>query len=85
MVKAIGIFVPIVREVDKMLNQWDVPFVISDRRFRRAVPAAADAGRQAAAATVAWAQQHYATMSRAIAPRCADRRIPCGARTGCPP
>jgi nucleoside-diphosphate-sugar epimerase len=73
MVKAIGIFVPIVREVDEMLYQWDEPFVISDRRFRERFhqqPASAD---EAAAATVAWAQRHYATTSRAISHRRADR------------
>jgi nucleoside-diphosphate-sugar epimerase len=67
MVKAIGIFVPVVREVDEMLYQWDEPFVISDRRFRerfRREPAVPD---EAAAATVAWAEQHYATTNRATA------------------
>jgi len=34
MMKAIGIFVPFMREVEEMLYQWDEPFVISDRRFR---------------------------------------------------
>ena len=33
-VKTIGVFVPLVREVDEMLYQWDEPLVISDRRFR---------------------------------------------------
>jgi nucleoside-diphosphate-sugar epimerase len=67
MVKAIGVFVPLVREVDEMLYQWDEPFVISDRRFRerfRQEPTDVD---EAAAATVAWAQQHYATTKRASA------------------
>ena len=60
MVKAIGVFVPLVREVGEMWYQWDEPFVISDRRFReqfRKGPADVD---EAAVATVAWAQQHYA-------------------------
>jgi len=64
MVKAIGIVVPLVREVDEMLYQWNEPFVISDRRFRerfRQEPTDVD---DAAAATVAWAQQHYATTAR---------------------
>ena len=61
MVKAIGVFVPLVREVGEMLYQWDEPFVINDRRFRerfRLEPADID---EATAATVAWAKQHYAT------------------------
>jgi nucleoside-diphosphate-sugar epimerase len=60
-VKAIGVFIPLVREVGEMLYQWDEPFVISDRRFRerfRQEPADVD---EAAAATLAWAQHHYAT------------------------
>jgi nucleoside-diphosphate-sugar epimerase len=59
--KAIGLFVPLVREVNEMQYQWDEPFVVSDRRFRerfRREPADVE---EAAAATVAWARQHYAT------------------------
>ncbi len=67
MVKAIGIFVPLVREVDEMLYQWDEPFVISDRRFRERFQQEPTAVDEAAAATVAWAQQHYATTNRASA------------------
>jgi nucleoside-diphosphate-sugar epimerase len=58
-VNAMGVFVPLVREVDEMLYQWDEPFVISDRRFRerfRQEPTDVDA---AATATVVWARQHY--------------------------
>jgi nucleoside-diphosphate-sugar epimerase len=60
MVKAIGVFVPLVREVDEMLYQWAEPFVVNDRRFRerfRQQPSGVD---EAAAATVSWARQHYA-------------------------
>ena len=67
-VKAIGVFVPIMREVDEMLYQWDEPFVINDRRFRERFQQAPASPDDAAAATVAWAQQHYATASRAAAP-----------------
>jgi nucleoside-diphosphate-sugar epimerase len=59
--KAIGLFVPLLRELNEMHYQWDEPFVISDRRFRerfRQEPADVE---EAAAATVAWARQHYAT------------------------
>jgi nucleoside-diphosphate-sugar epimerase len=62
-VKAMALFVPLIREVDEMLYQWDEPFVISDRRFRERFgqePADVD---EAAVATVAWARQHYATTS----------------------
>jgi nucleoside-diphosphate-sugar epimerase len=60
MVKAIGVFVPLVREVEEMLYQWAEPFVVSDRRFRerfRQHPSDVD---EAAAATASWARRHYA-------------------------
>jgi hypothetical protein len=60
MVRTLGVFVPLLREVGEMLYQWDEPFVVSDRRFRerfRQEPADVD---EAAAATVAWAERHYA-------------------------
>ncbi len=59
MVKALGIFVPLMREVDEMLYQWEEPFVINDRQFRERFsqePADVD---KAAAATVAWAKERY--------------------------
>jgi len=61
---AAGLFVPLVREMNEMLYQWDEPFVVDDRRFRErfgAQPAAADA---AARETVAWAVQHYGARRR---------------------
>jgi nucleoside-diphosphate-sugar epimerase len=62
--KAAGLFVPLVREMNEMLYQWDEPFVVDDRRFRErfgAQPVAADA---AARETVAWAAQHYGAQRR---------------------
>lgn len=56
---AAGTFSPLVRELNEMRYQWDDPFVVDDRRFRARfglVPADED---EAAAATVAWARQHY--------------------------
>jgi hypothetical protein len=59
-VKVMGAFVPLVREVDEMLYQWEEPFVVSDRQYReRFMQQSADT-EAAAAATVAWAQEHYA-------------------------
>jgi nucleoside-diphosphate-sugar epimerase len=62
--KAVGLFVPLIREMNEMLYQWEEPFVVDDRRFRErfaAQPVPADA---AARETVAWAQRHYATKQR---------------------
>lgn len=59
MLKTMAVFMPLMRELDEMLYQWDEPFVVDDRRFRERfhlVPADVD---QAAAGTVEWAQQHY--------------------------
>jgi len=58
-VKAAALFVPLVREVDEMLYQWDEPFVVDDRRFRERFGVAAADVDEAAAATVAWARAHY--------------------------
>ncbi len=59
-VKGVGVFVPLVGEVDEMLYQWEEPFVVDDRRFRARFgtePAPVD---EAAAETVSWARRHYA-------------------------
>ncbi|MEW6688543.1 MAG: NAD-dependent epimerase, partial [Pseudomonadota bacterium] len=59
MVKALGLAVPLVREVDEMMYQWDGPFVVDDRRFRERFGARPADPAEAAAATVAWAQRVY--------------------------
>ncbi|ABS24266.1 NAD-dependent epimerase/dehydratase family protein [Anaeromyxobacter sp. Fw109-5] len=60
LVRAIALAVPIVRELDEMLYQWEEPFVVDDRRFRarfpELVPVAPDAG---ATETVAWARERF--------------------------
>jgi hypothetical protein len=57
--KTIAVFMPLMRELDEMLYQWDEPFVVDDRRFRERfhlIPAGLD---NAASDTVEWAKQHY--------------------------
>jgi hypothetical protein len=61
LVKAIGVFVPLVWNVGEMLYQWDEPFVVSDRRFRERFGQEPVDVDSAAAATVAWAERHYGT------------------------
>ena len=59
LMKAGALVVPLLRELDEMLYQWEEPFVIDDRRFRarfQQVPADVE---RAAAATVDWALRHY--------------------------
>jgi nucleoside-diphosphate-sugar epimerase len=58
-VKALGLVTPIVREVDEMLHQWDVPFVIDDLPFRERFEMQPTPMDQAARETVAWAKQEY--------------------------
>jgi nucleoside-diphosphate-sugar epimerase len=63
MLSALGVFVPLLRELREMSYQWDEPFVVSDRRFRErfgaeAIVTSLDDGARAA---VEWAKQHYAS------------------------
>ncbi|MCL4545344.1 MAG: hypothetical protein M1118_12230 [Chloroflexi bacterium] len=58
-VTAMGVVVPLMREVNEMLYQWDEPFVVDDRHFReRFGMHPTDAG-EAAQATVNWAKAAY--------------------------
>jgi nucleoside-diphosphate-sugar epimerase len=59
-VKAMGLVVPLMREVGEMLYQWDEPFIIDDRRFRKRFGQAPVDVDAAATATVEWAKRHYA-------------------------
>ena len=59
LIKTLGVFTPLMRELDEMLYQWDEPFVVDDRRFRarfQLLPANVD---QATRETVTWAYQQY--------------------------
>ena len=61
---AAGLFVPLIRELNEMLYQWDEPFVVDDRRFRERFAVQPVPADTAARETVAWAQRHYATKQR---------------------
>ena len=53
--RAMALFMPIMREMDEMMYQWEAPFIVDDSRFRArfdVLPTEADA---AAKATVDWA------------------------------
>jgi nucleoside-diphosphate-sugar epimerase len=62
--KAVGLFAPLVREMNEMLYQWDEPFIVDDRRYRERFSPKTTAADTAARATVVWAQQHYGTPHR---------------------
>jgi hypothetical protein len=50
---------PLMRELDEMLYQWEEPFVVDDRRFRERFQKMPEDVDPAAAVTVEWALQHY--------------------------
>jgi hypothetical protein len=57
--KALGLVVPMIREIDEMMYQWDEPFVIDDQRFRTTFNTEPTEPQRAAADTVTWAKSHY--------------------------
>jgi nucleoside-diphosphate-sugar epimerase len=57
--KATGAVVPLMRELDEMMYQWDEPFVVDDSRFRQRFHVEPDDTAQAARETVEWATRHY--------------------------
>jgi nucleoside-diphosphate-sugar epimerase len=57
--KTLALVVPLLREIDEMLYQWQEPFVINDRHFRERFEQAPEDLQRAAADTVAWAKVHY--------------------------
>lgn len=60
LLRAAGLFVPILRELGEMGYQWDEPFVTSDARFRARFPLAPTGLDEGAAAMTEWAKRHYA-------------------------
>jgi nucleoside-diphosphate-sugar epimerase len=58
-VRTIALVMPLMRELDEMLYQWDEHFVVDDHRFRERFGLAPAEADEAAAQTVAWARQQY--------------------------
>lgn len=61
LLRTAALFAPLMWELNEMSYQWAEPFVIDDRRFRERFRTEPEAVDIAAAATVAWAKQHYRT------------------------
>ena len=57
--KMLGLVVPMIREINEMMYQWDEPFVIDDKRFRAAFITHPTEPQRAAAETVGWAKSYY--------------------------
>jgi hypothetical protein len=53
--------VPLLREVNEMLYQWDEPFIVDDAAMRRELGVTPTDPDRAARDTVAWAVEHYGT------------------------
>lgn len=57
--RALGVFVPFLREVVEMTYQWEVPFVVDDSRVRQTFGLAPTPIEQAVAETAAWARGRF--------------------------
>jgi len=60
MLRAIGLFKPMMKELIEMSYQWEHPFVIDDAKFRARFGAAPTPLDQQIATTLAWAKQQAA-------------------------
>jgi hypothetical protein len=60
LLRLVGLFMPILREVGEMLHQWESDFVVDDARFRERFAMPATPLDEGAAATVEWAQSRWA-------------------------
>ncbi len=58
-VKTAALVVPLMRELEEMLYQWDEPFVVDDSRFRRTFSLHPADVTDAANETVDWATRQY--------------------------
>jgi nucleoside-diphosphate-sugar epimerase len=65
--RALGVFSPLLREVAEMTYQWRAPFVVDDTRYRATFGATATPWEPAMAATVAWARERYLANQRRAA------------------
>jgi nucleoside-diphosphate-sugar epimerase len=59
LLRAMGLFSPVIREVVEMTYQWRQPFAVDDAKFRAAFGFGATAWDEAIGATVAWGRAAY--------------------------
>ncbi len=59
-IRALGLFIPFMRELPEMAYQWEVPFEVDDRRFVEAFGWSATPIEEAVEATAAWARRRRA-------------------------
>lgn len=56
---ALGLFVPMLKELQAMTYQWEEPFIVDDRRFRERFGDTATPLKEGARETVAWAREAF--------------------------
>jgi nucleoside-diphosphate-sugar epimerase len=59
LLRGLGLFMPILRELREMAYQWDEPFEVDDARFRARYQVAPTSRAEAARQTVAWGTAAY--------------------------
>jgi nucleoside-diphosphate-sugar epimerase len=59
LVRALGVVMPMMRELPEMAYQWEMPYVISDAKFRARFGMAPTPLADQLATTVAWARRTY--------------------------
>jgi len=62
-----GVFSPFMREVKEMVYEWEVPFVVDDRRFTSTFGQHATPTSEQVARVAAWAKQRYASTTQRAA------------------
>jgi nucleoside-diphosphate-sugar epimerase len=61
LLRGVGVFAPMLRELAEMTYQWKQPYVVDDTKFRRAFDLTPTAWDDAIAQTVDWARATWAT------------------------
>jgi nucleoside-diphosphate-sugar epimerase len=59
LLKPLGVFMPMMRELKEMIYQWDEPFIVDDSQFRARFDVSLVTVDEAARATLAWAKDAY--------------------------
>ncbi|MEY4510504.1 MAG: hypothetical protein RLZZ450_2626 [Pseudomonadota bacterium] len=59
LVRGVGVFQPMMRELVEMMYQWEVPYVLDDNKFRTTFGVSATPVETAVQETARWAQVHY--------------------------
>jgi nucleoside-diphosphate-sugar epimerase len=81
LLRGLGLWSPLMREIAEMTYQWRAPFVLDDARYRHTFGVGATPWEVALPATVAWARGHYlqaraAPVRSAAAPASTNRHVP---------